>query len=75
MVAFYNFRQEIDAFGIPQNVEQFEFRQKCKEYKSRVSELENLFLITKIECYILGSKNLAKDTQPLTMQEKYTLMN
>lgn len=36
MVAFYNFRQEIDAFGIPQNVEQFEFRQKCKEYKSRV---------------------------------------
>lgn len=36
MVAFYNFRQEIDASGIPQNVEQFEFRQKCKEYKSRV---------------------------------------
>lgn len=36
MVAFYNFRQEIEASGIPQNVEQFEFRQNCKEYKSRV---------------------------------------
>ena len=36
MMALYNFKQEVDATDIPQNAEQFAFRQNCSEYKSMV---------------------------------------
>lgn len=36
MVAIYNLKKEIDATDMPQNVEQFTFRQNCSDYKAVV---------------------------------------
>ena len=36
MVAIYNLKKEIDATDMPQNVEQFTFRQNCADYKAVV---------------------------------------